>query len=130
MELYEWTKQYIKFRDCMKKRIKELVFEDKKIIAKEKYEDKVYFISEKIEDIMDKINEQNTTTLVCLNTKENVNKINEKWNELIKNPKLTIICAQTENNESWSIHPKTHHKVSENIKQGLMTLYGSITSAD
>lgn len=130
MELYEWTKYYIKFRDCIKKRIKKLVFEENKIIAKEKDEDKVYLVSEKIEDNIAKLNNQEIITLVCLNTKENINKINEKWDILIKNPKLTIICAQTTNNESWSIHPHTHHKISENIKDGLKTLYESITSAD
>lgn len=130
MELYEWTKHYIKFKDCMKKRIKELVFEDKKIIAKEKDEDKTYYISEKIGDIINKIDKENTTILVCLNTEENVNKINEKWDLLRKNPKLTIIFAQIKNNESWSIHPNTHHKIAENVKDGLKTLYKSITSAD
>lgn len=130
MELYEWTKHYIKFKDCIKKQITEMIFEDNQIVAKGKNEDKTYFIADKIKNSIDKLNNKKTTIIICLNTKENINEINNEWNLLITKPKLTIICAQPTTNERWSIHPSTHHKISENIKYGLKTLYESITSAD
>lgn len=130
MELYDWAKHYIKFKDCMKKKIKELVLEEGTIIAKEKEEEKTYFIAENIKEIITKINFETTTYLVCLNTKANIDTIYKEWKELITKPKLTIICAEPNSNESWSIHPSTHHKIAENIKEGLQTLYDNITPAD
>lgn len=130
MDLYEWTKHYIKFRDCMKKNIKELVLEEGIIQTKEKKEDKTYIVSEDIEHSIEKIRDNITTILVCLNTKNNIKHIYQHWDVLSKNTNLTIICAQPNTNESWSVHPNTHHKISENIKEGLQTLYESISSSD
>jgi len=125
MDLYEWTKHYIKFRNCVKKNIIKLELENNKIITKEKDIKKTYLISENIINSIKKI-DKGITIIVCLNTKENIENINNNWNLFSKKKELTIICVKPDTNEKWSIHPATHNKISENIKKGLETLYESI----
>lgn len=129
MELYEWTKHYIKFKDCMKRNIKELIEEENKIKTHEKKENKIYLIAE---DITTHINEtcKEYKILVTLNTKKNVDTVINNWKTLITEENLSIIFANPQTNETWTIHPKTHHKISEKIKEGLLTLYESITTVD
>ena len=129
MELYEWTKHYIKFKDQFKKQIQKTTYETNLIIVKTKTETIKYFITEKLENSIKLKNKEKNekTILVCLNSKENLKTITTKWDELI-NEQLTIIFVNPKTNEKWLIQPKTHNKIAEKIKDSLKILYESINS--
>jgi len=129
MNLIEWTEQYIRFKDAMKKNIKEIRTEKNKLIIKEKNEEKEYLIEEKLDKTIENLKEKKQI-IVCLNTKENLNTLINKWDEVKNKKKLTIIFVQLETNDKWLIQPHTHDKISENISEGLKTLYESIKNKD
>lgn len=129
MNLTEWSKNYIKFKDCFKRQIKTIEEIEKGLLVHEKKENKNYFIYEKLKNnliINKKI--KNKVFLITLNTKENVKELADNW-ALVENEDLTIIFANIKTNESWMVHPKTHSKITEKklIKQGLISLHESIT---
>ncbi len=127
MDLFEWTKQYIKFRDVMKREVKEIIEKNNhEIITEEKKENKRYLINDKIEEAIKQIRNEEKTIIVCSNEKENIKELIKDWNKVKNNKKLTIIFTETETNEKWLIHPNTHNKITDNLKEGLNTLYESI----
>lgn len=124
MNLTEWTTHHIKFKDCMKKQIKDMDISEEKIVVTEKKGDiKTYFINNKLEKLIPHI-EKETTILVCLNNKENAQTIINNWNKLIEYPNLTIICAEPNKNDSWTIHPTTHNRITEkeSLETGILAL--------
>lgn len=130
MNLTEWTKHYVKFKDCMKKQIESIDELEDKLIVHEKKEDKTYFIIEELkEEFLLEPKAKEKSFIVTLNKLNNVKFLAENWKS-IENEEITIIFANTKTNESWVVHPKTHSKISDNktIKQGLISLHESITS--
>lgn len=130
MNLVEWTKHYIKFKDCMKRQITSIEELEDRLLVHEKKEDKVYCITEELKDKLLTENKcEERKFIVTTNTLMNVKFLADNW-KLIENEEVTIIFANTKTNESWIVHPKTHSKISDNktIKQGLMSLHESITS--
>lgn len=130
MDLLEWSKHHIKYKDCIKRQIKNIEEKDNKLIVHEKKLDKIYCITE---DLKEKLLTKNTCEgrkyIITLNKKENVNFLAENW-KLVESEDLTIIFANPKTNENWMIHLMTHSKISEtkNIKQGLNALYENISA--
>ncbi|MBN1175928.1 hypothetical protein JXA48_04760 [Candidatus Woesearchaeota archaeon] len=130
MNLAEWAKHYIKFKDCMKRQITSIEELDGKLLVHEKKEDKLYCIAEELKNsLLEEKKCEGRKFLVTLNTPANVKFLADNW-QLVQNDEITIIFANIKTNESWTIHPKTHSKIIEDktIKQGLMSLHESITS--
>lgn len=132
MKLYEWTKHYIKFKDQFKKEIIEIELKNKNILVKEKKETKEFIVMEKLDNLNAELKniKKEKTIIVCLNNKKNVEIVYNNWNEIIKYPQLTLIFVQPTNNEKWLIHPATHNKIAEKIKDSLKILYESISSIE
>lgn len=131
MNLLEWTKHYIKFKDCIKKQIQSIEEKEDRIVVQEKKGEKIYCVSENIEDkLLTQKKCEGKKYLITLNKKQNVTFLAENW-DLIKDEDVTIIFANTETNESWMIHPKTHSRISEDksLKPGLIALYENITES-
>ena len=129
MNLKDWTKHHLKFKDCFKKQIIEINELDESLIVHEKKEDKIYFINEKLdENIINKKTEKKKY-IVTLNTKANVEKLIKEWTQ-VENVDLTIIFVNIKTNENWLINTKLHSKIAEKkaIKQGLISLYNTITT--
>lgn len=124
MNLTEWTTQNIKFRDCLKKQIKDVKVSEGKIIVTEKKGDlKTYLIKEDLSELITKIKDE-TTILVCLNNQKNTQSIITNWEKLKKYQKLTIICVNINSNNNWTIHPNTHDKITdkESLEEGIKAL--------
>lgn len=132
MDLYEWTKQYIRFRDSIKKQIINQRFGDKDILVEKKTGIEHYFIEPELDMLVNKIQEKEATYLVCVNSKKNISTVFSIWDKLIEQKKLTIIFANPQSNQSWLIKPRLHEQISEReqLKKGLQSLYNSIETVD
>lgn len=128
MKLQEWTIHYIKFRDCMKRQIKNIEEKENKIIVHEKKGDKIYYIKKDLDESDFQIKENVETTIITLNKKENVKVLIDNWTQAEENKEISFIFANPKTNEKWLIHPRTHSKISEekHIKIGLTTMHESI----
>lgn len=134
MELKEWTKYYIKFKDAMKKRIKEIHEKEYGYVVEEKNGNKTYYVINHIQEGIAHLDNLKGEKIyfVTPNTKTNIKETITQWKQLCEHKELTIIYANPKANESWLLHPHTHANVSEqeSLAQGLQTLYESISSAD
>ena len=121
MDLYEWTKQHIKHKDIIQKKLQHITEEDNKIVCQ--YKDKITTFLPTKE--LTKIAPNDNTTIVCDNTKANVEQLFMQWNLFSKPEHLIIIFVDTNTNKKWSICPHTHDKISErtHLKKGLLALY-------
>lgn len=126
MELFEWSKHYIKFKDCMKKNILEMECKADEIHVKEKQREIIYYIDETITTSIKKL-QNKREIIITTNTKENFTELIKNWEKLAKQKELTIIFSHPKNNETWSLHPYTHNNITEDkLEEGLQTLFESI----
>lgn len=128
MELFEWCKHYIKFKDCIKKNILNITFDKEEILVKEKQREITYLVNKNIQQSIDKLSKKQSV-IITTNTKTNFDKLINNWKKLTKNKLITIMFCNPTTNQNWSVHPNTHHYISEKekIKEGLQTLFESIT---
>lgn len=133
MDLYEWVKHYISFRDAMRKQIIDTKYLETMIVVQEKSEQKLYFIFEHLEDCAGAIKKINgeKATIITLNTKENADYLIKQWEIFSEKKDLTIIFAHPGTNEKWLIHPVSHNKISERkqLKESIYTLLESVGRA-
>lgn len=63
--------------------------------------------------------------MFCFNVLENVDFIEKNWEQLHKLAHCTIIFVDLNSGRQWSLHPKTHHAVTEgkNLRRGLCALH-------
>lgn len=127
MDLKDWTISYIEYLNVYKRTLKSKTIKNN--IIECVYSDKGeinYIICEKLEEC----EFDNKSILVCLNTKQNLNALIEKWPEFIKFEKLKIIFVNPDVNLQWSLIPYLHHKYNDEatLKIGLKTLFDSIPS--
>lgn len=133
MNLYEWTKEFIKYKDVIFKRIKTIKFLDTTIHVEEKNgTKKIYFVCENIQDGLAQIDtlKDEKGIITTLNTSKNVSVLIKEWDSLLKNKKdVTILFSHPGTNEEWMIHPKTHAKISEKEKlsESINILFNSIS---
>ena len=135
MDLYEWTREYIRFRDVLRREIKSTTEGDRSIIVTEKKKEKTYIIEEKLSDGINEIKKHDKKEhliITTLNTENNSKELISSWDELLKYEDLTIIFCHPGTNEKWLIHPKSHDKISEKkqLKESVRTLLESITIID
>ena len=128
MELFEWSKHYIKFKDCFKKNIQNIEYKKNEIFVKEKQRDIVYHIASDLTTGITNIRNKQEI-IITLNTKENFNTLISQWNTLKKYKQLTIVFSHPNNNQTWIVHPYTHNNIAEKnkIKEGLLTLFNNIS---
>lgn len=128
MKLFEWTKEYIKFKDMLKKQNTSVEYLDNKIIVTQKDNKINYLVDDNLNNIIFGAEKFKEIFLVCLNTKKNVDIMEDNWQILAKNPKLTIIFVEPSLNVKWLIKPHIHNKIidGENLKEGLLSLHRGI----
>lgn len=134
MDLYEWTKHFIKYKDVIARRIKTIKFLDTSIHVEEKEKfnntKKIYLVYENLEEgiqASSKLKDEKGI-IVCLNTKINKNILIKNWKKLLKMKDITILFAHPGTNEKWMIHPKTHSKINEaeKLNESIEILFNSI----
>ncbi|MCA9477554.1 MAG: hypothetical protein KC535_00210 [Nanoarchaeota archaeon] len=128
MELFEWCKHYIKFKDCMKRNIVSLEERDHEILVKEKQRDIRYLIDDDINKSISALTDS-LEVIVAPNTKANFDALIDQWDELKNHKQLTVIFCHPDNNETWLVHPSTHHHIAEQdtFKEGLQSLFEGIS---
>ncbi|MGM5480011.1 MAG: hypothetical protein ACQESC_00960 [Nanobdellota archaeon] len=125
MKLIEWTHNHIKFKDCMKKAIKNIEVKKDHIVVQTKKQTTRYTISTDLEQTTTVRNTDGKETIVTLNTKKNVQTLIDNWDTFSKHPKLTILFVNVKENTYWHVCPKTHNFITDkdSLEEGLWSLH-------
>ncbi len=131
--LKDWTTEFLRHKDIINKSIVEIKEKDNVLIVKYK-EKKQTFIIEPETNSFSKIIELSEkgeyVSLICLNTRENLNNLIKYWEKLAKSPKISIYFVNPESNfdRKWIIFPHTHNMISDqdSLKTGLEALFANV----
>ena len=129
MELTEWTIAYIDNLNAFRHDLISKSIKKREIECEYKLKGTcIYLIESDFNESI--LHETKTGNIVLVgdNTKQNLAFVINNWQELIKNPKLKIIFANTTLNLQWSILPCTHNMISDpgSLKLGLKTLFEAV----
>ncbi len=116
MNLKEWTKEFIRFKDCMKRQIITLEETEKGFLVEEKKEVKHYLVQE---DLTLPEERSEKTFIMTMHTKENVQVLKDQWEVFAKEKTLTIYFVNIKTNEKWHIQPYIHAKITEDIEKSI-----------
>jgi len=133
MDLYEWTEEYIRFRDVIRKKIVDIKKQNRSILVKEKEKENPYLIEEDLLEGINKLSDfekKKSIIIVTLNKEKNLDVLIKNWDNLLEFEDLTVLFSHPGTNEKWSVHLKSHDKISEkkHLKEGLKILFESITT--
>lgn len=123
-ELKQWIIQYLKYRDSMEQRIRQI--KDAELGIEVLYDDgqTKFMIVDQLTDecISHMANYQNICTL---NSQKNLDFILNKWKELAGNRELTIYFVNLSLGEKWILKPYTHSLIADEqgLAQGLRTMF-------
>jgi len=127
VDLYEWTKHYITFRDILKRQIVKKTFLSTSIVIEEKKETKLYLVMENLSEAIAIIKKAKDKTIIIatLNTIINCNKLIDNWDAFAKEAQLTVLFVDVVLNDKWSIHPSTHQHIADTktLKEGILSLH-------
>ena len=133
--LKEWLIGYIKNRDILLKQIESIDEKNKEwdLVVKTKAGVEKYYIVKgdmgDFNEIEKKLNDE-SITLVLLNTKKNLDSILENWKKMVGLPKFSVLFVNpnSELEKKWLVFPHTHEKVTEkaSLAKGLKTLYQTV----
>lgn len=131
-KLKEWTIEYIKHKDILKKSIVELKA-NHVIHVKTKDREQVYVVIPDVESFQEAIDyaEKDTwVVVVCYNTRKNLEALIKNWQTLAKYAKLSTIFANPDSHldKKWLLYPSTHNKICDpkNLKAGLESLFAMV----
>lgn len=127
MNLQEWTEAYIKYKDSVFKRIKNV----EKVETGLKVENKdgsitKYICTYDLKNVdASKLSDERIS---CTNTKSNLAWVITNWNAL-KDTKVIFHFVNLNKADSWSLNPTIHHSITEKgtLKQGLVSLFESVS---
>ncbi len=137
--LKNWIITYVKHKNLLTKDIIEIKESEDSVYVL--YKDKKQFFSlipfmNSIEEIFEKMKkaklEHNLTsfTIVCFNTKKNLNILIANWNKFIAFKELSFIFVNpfSKTEKKWIIFPYYHAKISESesLEQGLKSMYSLV----
>ena len=123
--LREWTKPYIKFQDCMRKKILSIEDTSTGYYVKEKDCEKEYIIKETLD--FDYESHAERIIIITKNTEENVARLIKEWKTIKDRKNLTLYFVNTKKNEKWHIQPYHHHNIAEHIKESIHTLAAGVS---
>ena len=131
-ELKEWTLEYIKHKDILKKSIVELKT-NHVIHVKTKDREQVYVVMPSIEGFQEAIEYAEKdlwVVIVCHNSRKNLDLLIKNWQALIKYKKLSTIFVnpQSKMDKKWLLYPSTHNSICdpENLKTGLEAMFAMV----
>lgn len=126
MNLVEWISAFVKYKDSVMRRVKDIEnYEDHIIVNLKDGTKHKYLCVSGLKNI--DLTPLKDERLVCYNTKENINWIIEKW-DLLKDSNLMFYFVNLDKMESWALNPKMHHNITEkeSLKLGIMSLFESV----
>ncbi len=125
--LLEWAYHYLDHRAKVYRRIKSIEKQKDKIVMKLKSGEEAIGIPAVRLDI--KIPDK-PTTLFVPNTKNNLKKLLEKWDEFAENRDLKLVFVNPDSTQemNWVIKPYIHSKITEkkNLKKGLTSMFETV----
>lgn len=127
-EITEWTIQYIKYRDLMKKNLVDYKILKNCIEFEFKDKKHFYYIFENLNsDALKDLSNENITFVVA-NKQKNVVFLEKNWASFTKFPKANLIFVHPKSNQTWMINPYFHDRVAEpkKLKQGLLSLFEGV----
>lgn len=126
MNLVEWIKEFVKYKDSVMRRIKDIDTKENYVLVHMKDGSTHKYLCVSGLKTLD-LKSLDDERLVCYNTKENINWIINNW-ELLKDSKIMFYFVNIDKMESWALSPRLHHGVSDkdSLKTGLMTLFESV----
>ncbi len=130
--LIEWTRNFIKNKDLISKKLE--VIENGKdgfdLYAKYRDREHHFLIAPNIADIdaiIQKLNNNAHFSIVTLNSKQNFEVVLKNWNKLVSFKFLSIIFVSpfSETDKKWIIFPHTHHKICDeaSLETGLKSMF-------
>jgi len=127
-ELVEWTTQFVKGKDAIKKSIQAMDMKDDRLIVTYKEKKQVYLVLPELE--LEKIQKEIAgdihLAVVTLNTDNNFTFLLEHWKELAKHQKLSVyfVNPQSATETKWIIFPHTHNKIADkdSLKLGINSM--------
>jgi hypothetical protein len=126
MSLIEWSINYVKNKDLIKRELIDFKVTGHAILFEYKSKKHKFIISETL--ILPAKLEGVETTVVCLNTKSNLSFLVKNWDAIAKNKNLSVIFVNPEFNEKWVIKPYVHNLVSDkaSLRPGLKALFDTV----
>lgn len=119
MELENWTIEYVKARNAVRRTLKEHSVQGDEITFTHKHKVHHFLLS----PVLRVPEARDVYTVVCLNTKQNIAFLLAHWDAFLQN-NLFVLFANPAMNASWQINPKVHAMVadSETLEQGLASM--------
>jgi len=124
MKLAEWAVVHTKYKDAFSHRLKNIEEKDDRILLTYTDENVSLIPLEQLHIP----HVEGKTVLVTLQTKENIRRLLDGWDEYAKHDTLTITFANPQRNEQWSLKPALHNRVApENIEQAIWSVASAVT---
>lgn len=139
MDLLNWTQTFVKQKDIIKQQL--LSIEHKGNLVHTVGKDSQvhdYFVLEHLEQLSSlsvaveksDADQRYFISLVCYNTKKNLQYLQQHWQQLITHQRLTLFfvnpTSQTET--KWILKPWLHHKITDpsSLATGLKSLFETV----
>jgi hypothetical protein len=132
MSVLDWAVAYIKYKDAIQRKIKDFEVNKEKssINVLFKDETKATYLCTNLLDSL-KVENLKDEKVVCLNKKENLNWLINKW-DILKEKRCIFLFVNLKKAENWAINPYMHHSITDKtaLKPGLKVLFESIAESD
>ena len=130
-DLKEWAMTYFKNRDIMLRRIDKIEeVDDSFIIHNIDSTTNQVKIMPGFEDSLFSTFQGKTTTLVILNSRENIDFLIANWQKFTQMKELTLMFANPDSlaEKKWIVNPYIHNKITEpkSLRAGLISLFTTV----
>ncbi len=126
MNLRDWTKQYVKNKDLILRKLVDFEEGEESIIFHFKDKDVEYLIDENLgPKTISFISRKGQKMVVCIANKKNLDFLTTKWNKLKVVSDLSLVFADVNNTNKWVINPFVHSRICDEdaLKKGLKSMY-------
>jgi hypothetical protein len=126
--LVEWIEIFLKNKDLIHRRIKSIKKLENSLIVTYQDREHIYIVVSQLnKDVLDKLN-KNHCSIVCYNTKENIQFLKSNWQSFAELPKFSLFFVNpfSKVEKRWIIYPRTHQMLSDDINQGIDALANGV----
>ncbi len=126
MELEDWTLEYVKARNAMRRTLKSQSKDGDVLTFVHSHKTHHFLIAPELH--VPKA--EDWYTVVCLNSKRNVDFLLAHWDDLCQD-RLSILFVNPAQNQSWQVTPKMHSLIADpdTLEQGVRTMASEVPTA-
>ncbi len=128
-ELKEWAQIFLKSRDAIQKSITGIENLNGDFIVHKAGGDVLFLVRPELSNVDEIVQKAaNSSGLVVLNTKKNLDLVIANWDKLAKLKGLCIYFVNPKSNEKWLVYPFTHDQITEKpaLRRGLESLFSMV----